>query len=330
MQNEQVSISIDNRKRTLILNSLKPFFNSLCDNLYEILYELGVIYIAIVSAWLSYSSSRLFDTSKELNFIEVFFTNNEHLCSINWVIVACGWVICFKFLNLFKKQKYHKTFNENKEKIERLESGKELQAVKNKLNDLQETFDLQQKEQHTTIEKISDNLLLKIQNDILNLTGHERISLYKHIKDSKAFFIIGRYCRDPNYSEKIFRIYPDNQGIISMAMKGNGYHFHDNLPAPDQKEYKEIFKTLYNMPKITTQNLKMKSRAYFAMAIEDTTNSKRSGVLVVESIQPSGLNCNELLNELRKYNDYLALCISAMTFSNSVFLQSKGGTICKS
>ena len=137
-------------------------------------------------------------------------------------------------------------------------------------------------------------------NDVFQFTDNERISVYKH--DGKAFVMLGRYSKDPEYIKRGRSVYPDNEGCIATAWR-DGEAFVNGLPDPssDLNGYVDALKDQWDVNKTTARNFKMKSRSYGAYAVEDLSGIRRIAVVVIESCCVDVLDDDRLKELLSSY-----------------------------
>ena len=135
--------------------------------------------------------------------------------------------------------------------------------------------------------QLIENHLAILVNDKLGLCDTERVSVYKY--EEKAFVMLGRYSKNPEYCKRGRGKYPADEGIIAKAWQ-NGEVFVTNLPDPDKEEgrYLDEMKNAWGINKSTARNFRMKSRCYYGFAIEHA-DQQRIAVVIIESIKPKGL-----------------------------------------
>ena len=63
----------------------------------------------------------------------------------------------------------------------------------------------------------------KIAIEKLNLAETDRISVYRHNKQEKAFQMVARYSKSPVYNNPGRKIYKDNQGFIGIGWKNGKF-----------------------------------------------------------------------------------------------------------
>lgn len=120
--------------------------------------------------------------------------------------------------------------------------------------------------------------------------------------DDKNFILIGRYSKHHEYTKPNRHIFSDNQGCIGKVWNGGGEYFIDKLPQEEQEYFKRL-KNEFKIDKKISQNLRMKSRAYYAKALED--GHKRIGIVMFESLQQDVLNQDKLKNIIDTHQNFL-------------------------
>jgi len=114
--------------------------------------------------------------------------------------------------------------------------------------------------------------------------------------------MLGRYSKRPEFKRRGRSIYSDKEGCIADAWN-KGSALIENLPCPETAEqaYLDQHKNVWKIDKGIAKKFSMKSRSYFAVAIEDD-GGNRIAVIVFESIIPSGaLDDGLILSELNSY-----------------------------
>jgi len=136
---------------------------------------------------------------------------------------------------------------------------------------------------------IVNNYLANLANDIFKLTDSDRISLFK--VDSDRFIRIGRYSKNPDYKTKGRSDYPIDEGTIAQAWQ-KGEFFLDDIPDPNKKprSWMRVQKKVLHVSPGVAQNLCMKCRCTYALAIEDPNRKNRIAVLSIESVKPKAIN----------------------------------------
>jgi len=124
----------------------------------------------------------------------------------------------------------------------------------------------------------------------LSLNGSHRISVYKHEGDH--FLMIARFSHAKPFSSRGRGVYPDNQGCIGNAWRAaDGKCFTDDLPNPTSQaaRYRNKQNRDWGLPKDVADNLTMKPRAIYAVAIVDD-GGQRHAIAVFESVDQNGLD----------------------------------------
>lgn len=147
---------------------------------------------------------------------------------------------------------------------------------------------------------LRDQLLI-LANDVFHFGDTERISVYKH--DGEAFLMLGRYSKNPDFDKRGRGIYPDDQGCISKAWREGFAFCKPALPEPNGKNgkaaWKERLEQEWGIPKSVSNNFRMKSRAYAALAIEDVESKRRVAVVVIESTRADRLSFSVIQEEFQ-------------------------------
>ena len=140
---------------------------------------------------------------------------------------------------------------------------------------------------------IISDFLSDLANNSLEFGDTERISVYKH--DGRAFVMLGRYSKNPNFNQHGRGIYPDNQGCIGAAWAQGGEAFEAGLPDPNETPglFLEANYQRWSMPYETSNELTMKSRSFAAFALE-SRNQHRIAVVVFESTRTDILDNEQL------------------------------------
>lgn len=126
--------------------------------------------------------------------------------------------------------------------------------------------------------------LLKEVQRSLGIDNQTRISVYAH--DGQAFIMLGRYAENPLYSRSGRPIFKETEGCIGMAWQ-DGEAIVENLPDPsDSNNYYNETSERCRIPRSVVRKLNMKSRAYYAKAMNAPGGISRMAVIVVESRNP--------------------------------------------
>lgn len=156
------------------------------------------------------------------------------------------------------------------------------------------------------------HLLICIAAD-LKLTVNERISIYKH--DASSFLLLARWSENNLFCQPGRTSYPDNVGVISEAWR-LGEAYHSALPDPKAKRGETAYYRRQNEMGITVdivQNLKMKSRSYWGLAIREPRGVEKIAVVIVESTGPSLPNREELRRAVEGQSKLIAQFVEKMT-----------------
>lgn len=127
----------------------------------------------------------------------------------------------------------------------------------------------------------------------LGLGDTERISFYRHDKESDEFFLLGRYSINPMLNRRGRVTYPANQGCIGAAwQKGEAYE--GNLPNPQANmvKYFEVNESRWQLPQSVCVGLAMKPQAIWAYAL--SRNGHRHAIVVIESEKKRTISPEEL------------------------------------
>jgi hypothetical protein len=140
---------------------------------------------------------------------------------------------------------------------------------------------------------------LSLLYEILGFTDEERISVYKH--DGRAFVILGRYTKHPEYRQRGRPFYADDEGCIGQAWR-HDEAFVDDLPDPKEAPtaYFERLAHEYGISRRTAAGMRMKSRSYAAFALDDPAGFQRIGIIVLESTSPGAFDPGRLRRVIRE------------------------------
>lgn len=120
-----------------------------------------------------------------------------------------------------------------------------------------------------------------------NLTPDERVSLYK--LDMNMFSCIGRHSDNEIFKSKPDRLYPQDEGCISVAWEVGAVR---DLGAPDPTvdldEWIEYNIEKFNLSSDTLRNMSMKSRSHYGFRLRGRQN-ETIAVVMFESLNPGGL-----------------------------------------
>lgn len=133
--------------------------------------------------------------------------------------------------------------------------------------------------------------LATLTNETLGLSDNCRTSLYRVGDD--AVSCIGRYSKDVLLDKKGRVHYPLDQGCIGEALtSGRAVMSATCDPEADIDAYVDEMEAVWGMPPEVTRAMNMKSRHMLALALEQ--NGIRIGVVVVESVDDTELNFQEI------------------------------------
>jgi hypothetical protein len=140
---------------------------------------------------------------------------------------------------------------------------------------------------------------LSLLYEALGFTDDERISVYKH--DGRAFVVLGRYTKHPEYRQRGRPFYADDEGCIGQAWR-HDEAFVDDLPDPEEAPgaYFDRLAREYGIARRTAAGLRMKSRSYAAFALDDPAGFQRIGIIVLESTLPRAFDLDELREVIRE------------------------------
>lgn len=125
-------------------------------------------------------------------------------------------------------------------------------------------------------------LLKRISCDLKLDQSTQRVSVYKHDKETNQFIMLGRYSSNPTYSNDGRVCYPDNEGVISMAWKeGEAILEISSNPRILEKYCSEHY-LLSSIPKDVVKKFAMKSVYYSGHAVSDVRGD-RIAVVIWES-----------------------------------------------
>ncbi|MNQ35755.1 hypothetical protein D3C85_492560 [compost metagenome] len=133
--------------------------------------------------------------------------------------------------------------------------------------------------------------LAKIATKRLKLSENDRITVYRHNKTERSFELISRFSKSPLYCEPGRKIYNDNQGFIAIGW-GNGKFTIDGLPRfkKNEEAYVKVIRAACAIPKKVLNDINMKSSSFYINTINDTSNVYPIAIIVIESIEPKGLD----------------------------------------
>lgn len=132
--------------------------------------------------------------------------------------------------------------------------------------------------------------------------SQERISLYVFDK-SGHFVLAARYSENPSWERPGRAKLPADRGIIGKAWQA-GWVFDNNFPDPleDFASYAEYCRQVYTYEWKVVHEMKMKSRLYCAMRVEDQSPlHQKIGVVVIESTDCNRYTETELAAILKEH-----------------------------
>ena len=148
----------------------------------------------------------------------------------------------------------------------------------------------------------------------LSFTANERISIYKHSNDK--FTILGRYSLNHNLNKIRRNFYPEDQGFIKVAWENeDGELYINNLPEFVQGNRTEYFRRVNEVCQIDREifdEIRMKSRCYYLKAITDEREYNRIAVMVIESLNPEGIDLDSVNEVIAEEKERLVSFIKKM------------------
>lgn len=132
--------------------------------------------------------------------------------------------------------------------------------------------------------------------------NNERVTLYFHDAARDRFVTCARYSPNPRFKAAGRPEYPINEGCIAKGWE-HGWHFDNAFPS-DPSERASRHAGGYGMPRRTANNLKMPSRLYAAMRINDVED-RPIAVMVVESTEQERWSEDALRAEMQDQVQYL-------------------------
>lgn len=194
-----------------------------------------------------------------------------------------------------------------------------LSELPNQLEEAQLAVDQMRIEHAETIFNVTSDYLGHLSNDHLNYSDTERISLYLH--NGTRFILAGRYSKNAIFTKPNRSAFPDNEGCIGQTWLHGGRLFIE-LPE-DETEYYQYMKIHLSIDKLTAKNLRMKSRAYCALAIED--GYKRVGIIMFESTATKILQQTVIDNLISEHQGYLKEMLRRTRTVNALVAYQNGG-----
>ncbi len=133
-----------------------------------------------------------------------------------------------------------------------------------------------------------------------------RATLYIHVSKSSTFVPCGRYSANPEWRKKGRPKYPDHEGCIGLGWQ-NGWFEKQDIPDGDMW-YQYHKDTLGMKPKVI-KSLKMKSRSFIVMRINDMAD-RQSAVIVLESTSANRFDANLIREFLDREVKQLSVLMS--------------------
>ncbi|WJJ93981.1 hypothetical protein [Neopusillimonas aromaticivorans] len=153
----------------------------------------------------------------------------------------------------------------------------------------------------------------------MNFTAQERISVYAHVDG--WFILAGRFSPDPQRNDPRRRKFPFNEGCIGKAWN-SPEACHGTLPNPDKNlsHYVKMSQRRFDLPESVARDIRMKSRQYYARALQSDKTGTRVGVIVLESLSNSCFNSQELNTLISGKEEHLASLVMSSA-GVSIFLR---------
>ncbi len=130
---------------------------------------------------------------------------------------------------------------------------------------------------------ISSQFLRFLFND-LGLNQQDRLSIYIHNSEKCYFSLIARYSSNTDFCKQHRQTFPDNQGVLGEAWRGNGTSAL-KVYTLSQKYDSYVKKCVgdYYIPEDVVKQLAMKSTRMLPIFI--LNNKKQIGIFLVESVR---------------------------------------------
>ncbi|WP_333865571.1 hypothetical protein [Sphingobacterium sp.] len=119
---------------------------------------------------------------------------------------------------------------------------------------------------------------------------NSRISLYKNIE--KRFVLLGRFSKNPKFNEKGRDSYPESEGFIALGWEKDSFEIN-NIPefnSSKGRAYVNHIKSVCSIDHSIIYSLKMKSRSYLIIRINNEDSRKPLGIFVFERLVPDRIN----------------------------------------
>ena len=130
---------------------------------------------------------------------------------------------------------------------------------------------------------ISSQFLRFLFNE-LELNHQDRLSIYIHNPDKCYFSLIARYSSNTDFCKQHRQTFPDNEGVLGMAWRGNGTDLLKVYTLPTTfKSYVNKCSKTYNIPEDAIKRFTMRSTRLLPIFI--FKNYKQIGIFLVESVR---------------------------------------------
>lgn len=130
---------------------------------------------------------------------------------------------------------------------------------------------------------ISSQFLRFLFNE-LELNHQDRLSIYIHNPDKCYFSLIARYSSNTDFCKQHRQTFPDNEGVLGMAWRGNGTDLLKVYTLPTTfKSYVNQCSKTYNIPEDAIKRFTMRSTRLLPIFI--FKNYKQIGIFLVESVR---------------------------------------------
>ncbi|HCG9432410.1 TPA: hypothetical protein NJ811_004433 [Vibrio parahaemolyticus] len=282
------------------------------DNILIYAQQFGPLLVAFSSVWIGLWWSDALEGSKHLaeNESEISYWMSF---PVIWVSgISASFAAFGAIVGSRNEKNRQKEVGELQTKIERLDEEKN--QLGNKYEDAAQSLAEIRMEYQQTLFEMTHSYLGYLANDIFNLSNDERISLY--VFDNDQFIIVGRYSKHPTYKELNRLKLPCDEGCVSKAWFEGGEVFK-TLPS-NHKDYVDEITKEFGIPRKRVKDFRMKSRTYYARAIEN--NRKRVGVIVFESTKQNNLVQDTLRDEVVKQENYICEMMEKARLVNSIVL----------
>lgn len=174
--------------------------------------------------------------------------------------------------------------------------------LKEKFEDLNQEREILQLELESVPERIVKSLF-----NFFDFKYTERITLYRF--DDTHFVPTGRYSKNKEYKKSGRTQYPKSEGFIGLAWATGEYEVN-SLPESSRRKYYQAIRTHCNIDESTLRDMKMKSRAYYCVNLDDE-HGDPVAVIVFESTHPNLPRPPEEIGKLLK-GSYGQLLVSAI------------------